>query len=138
MQFRFEDDFLENPLPLSPIRLPVTAGTFVPSTSIFEGLYGVFADSLSDGWGRLLQDRAYAKAKVEPDQITLLLRLASVGEQGMGSLTYHPVRASEAPDEWMEQTKDAVNQFSDLARPYDLAAATRQRIERTLQNQLTS
>lgn len=29
----------------------------MPKIDPFEGLFGVFADSLPDGWGRLLVDR---------------------------------------------------------------------------------
>lgn len=33
----------------------------MPKTDPFEGLFGVFADSLPDGWGRLLVDRLMRK-----------------------------------------------------------------------------
>ena len=91
--FRFDRSFLDNPLPISPIRLPVRDGTQIPNTSVFEGLFGVFADSLSDGWGRLLQDRAFTERGIPLETVTPLLRLANVGATGMGALTYHPPRS---------------------------------------------
>lgn len=42
---------------ISPIRLPLRSGVFTADTTIFDGLFGVFNDSLPDGWGRLLLDR---------------------------------------------------------------------------------
>lgn len=45
----------------------------------FEGLFGVFADSLPDGWGRLLVDRLLAKEQINPAVLISLTRLANSG-----------------------------------------------------------
>lgn len=52
--------------------------------------YWGFADSLPDHWGRLLLDRLLRAHKQNPDELTVLDRLAIVGTSGMGALTYHP------------------------------------------------
>lgn len=39
---------------------------------VFDGLYGVFNDSLPDGWGRLLLDRTVVKHGVNRRQLTVL------------------------------------------------------------------
>ena len=64
---------------------------FMPKIDPFEGLFGVFADSLPDGWGRLLVDRLMKKNGINPYDIGSLERLAIVGASGMGALTYQPV-----------------------------------------------
>ena len=46
--------------------------------------------SLPDHWGRLLLDRLLRAHKQNPDELTVLDRLAIVGTSGMGALTYHP------------------------------------------------
>lgn len=68
----------------------------------FDGLPGVFHDSLPDGWGRLILDRACAR-KYSPENLTALDRLAHVGRFGMGALIYEPDYKS-APT-----LKDALN-----------------------------
>lgn len=60
---------------------------------IFEGLFGVFNDSLPDGWGRLLLDRAVERHGVRRGEMNPLDRLAFVGRDGMGALSYEPERA---------------------------------------------
>lgn len=65
---------------------------FIPTKDYFQGLFGVFADSLPDGWGRLLLNRLLRSYKQNPDDLTVLDRLAIVGRSGMGALTYQPER----------------------------------------------
>ncbi len=89
--FRYADDFLQRGLHLSPFYLPLKPGAKRISTTIFDGLPGVFADSLPDGWGRLLLDRALVGKGKNLDEITVLDRLAYVGNNGPGALKYYPV-----------------------------------------------
>ena len=62
----------------------------MPKQEPFGGLFGVFNDSLPDGWGRLLVDRLFLSHKINPLEIDNLNRLAVVQESGMGALTYKP------------------------------------------------
>ena len=55
-----------------------------------DGLFGVFADSLPDGWGRLLVDRLMLKNHRNPYELGNLDRLSIVGKSGMGALCYEP------------------------------------------------
>jgi serine/threonine-protein kinase HipA len=50
----------------------------------------VFNDSLPDGWGRLLLDRAVERLGIARQELTPLDRLAHVGQHGMGALSYEP------------------------------------------------
>ncbi len=68
-------------------------------TDPFEGVFGVFADSLPDGWGRLLVDRLMVRNGVNPYEIGNLERLAIVGDSGMGALSYRPVVKMEKQEE---------------------------------------
>ena len=50
--------FVADPLPISPYHIKALAGLYrTGNPAAFEGLPGVFADSLPDGWGRRLVDR---------------------------------------------------------------------------------
>lgn len=88
--FEYDTRWLSEGFPVSPFSLPLEKRVFLPQIEPFEGLFGVFADSLPDGWGRLLVDRMLLKEHVNPRQVDSLNRLALVGETGMGALTYRP------------------------------------------------
>ena len=77
-------------LKISPLRLPPRPGLAEFDPGLFEGLPGVFCDSLPDGWGRLLLDRFARSRGVDPGRLTPLDRLAHVGRGGMGALVYEP------------------------------------------------
>ena len=57
--FEYEPEFLQNPLWLSPFKLPPTPGLHEHTDRRFGPLFGLFDDSLPDGWGLLLMDRFF-------------------------------------------------------------------------------
>lgn len=88
--FEYDVDFLKRNLSLSPLRLPLERGLKIFDRGLFEGLSGLFNDSLPDGWGRLLLDRSLREKGIIPSELTPLDRLAHVGTTGMGALIYEP------------------------------------------------
>ena len=62
-------------------------------------MHGVFADSLPDGWGKLLLDRYLLSKGINFRDITQLDRLGHIGEFGIGALSYEPVIENIAFDE---------------------------------------
>lgn len=88
--FEYDGTFIERGLNISPFHLPLRSGVQVGKPALFEGLPGVFNDSLPDGWGRLLLDRAVMSQGIPYQQLTPLDRLAYVGSKGMGALIYEP------------------------------------------------
>ena len=91
--FQYDDEWLENGFSISPFSLPLKKQVFVPQKDYFDGLFGVFADSLPDNWGRVLLNRLLRSHKQNPDELTVLNRLAIVGKSGMGALTYYPEKS---------------------------------------------
>ena len=89
--FEYDPSFLESGIELSPYKLPLKAGVHTCNDSLFEGLFGLFADSLPDGWGRLLLDRHFLKLAKRYDEITPLDRLSYIGNYGIGALSYEPI-----------------------------------------------
>ena len=87
--FAYSDEWLQEGFSISPFSLPLEKRVFMPKIDPFEGLFGVFADSLPDGWGRLLVDRLMRKNGLDPHTIGSLERLAIVGNTGMGDLSSH-------------------------------------------------
>lgn len=88
--FRYNADFLKSGLNISPIKLPFNNEINSAGSDPFDGLYGVFNDSLPDGWGKLLLDRTLASKGENMQNLTPLDRLAYVGDKGMGALCYRP------------------------------------------------
>lgn len=84
-------------LRISPLRLPLKPGLMTFDSMLFEGLPGVFYDSLPDGWGRLLLDRLARSKGIAPNRLTALDRLANVGHSGMGALVYEPDLSGDRP-----------------------------------------
>ena len=90
--FAYDEEWIENGFSISPFSLPLKEQVFLPVKDCFNGLFGVFADSLPDAWGQLLLNRMLRKHDHRPEQMSILDRLAIVGNSGMGALTYEPVR----------------------------------------------
>ena len=118
--FQYSEEWIENGFPISPFSLPLKEQVFVPTKDHFNGLFGVFADSLPDNWGRLLLNRLLRAHKQNPDKLTVLDRLAIVGKSGMGALTYYPEREINEKygdvdlDELAEQCQKILNtEYSD-------------------------
>jgi serine/threonine-protein kinase HipA len=98
--FEYDRAIIDRKLEISPFMLPLKTGAVSGKESPFEGLFGVFNDSLPDGWGRLLLDRAARAHGIAHQSLTPLDRLAHVGNYGMGALVYEPdyTDAPKAPD----------------------------------------
>jgi len=88
--FEYGDAFIQRGIEISPLRLPLQKGVIELPQRPFEGLAGVFSDSLPDGWGRLLFDRLLRSQGILPGDVSPLDRLAHVGLSGMGALVYEP------------------------------------------------
>ncbi len=88
--FEYASSWISEGFSISPYHLPLKAGLMQEPTRIFEGLFGVFDDSLPDGWGRLLTDRYFRKQGRTPESLSPLDRLAFVGRNAMGALVYEP------------------------------------------------
>ncbi|MDY3345665.1 type II toxin-antitoxin system HipA family toxin [Riemerella anatipestifer] len=110
--FEFDKEFQQNNLEISPLKLPLQSGVIKLPKDPFEGLAGVFNDSLPDGWGRLLFDRTLRSQGISTSEITPLDRLACVGLNGMGALVYAPDLSLNINNETIDlddlatQTKD--------------------------------
>jgi serine/threonine-protein kinase HipA len=88
--FEYTSEWVKNGFSISPFFIPLRTGTFVSKRDPFDGLFGVFEDSLPDGWGNLLIDRWLKEQGINPGSLSRLDRLALVGDSGMGALSYQP------------------------------------------------
>lgn len=90
MVFEYDPAFLADPLWFSPFKLPPQAGLIEHRDREFGPIFGLFDDSLPDGWGLLLMDRFFRQQGSALAEISVLDRLAYLGSRTMGALTYHP------------------------------------------------
>ena len=93
--FQYDAAFLNKGLELSPFKLPLKSEVVPCDDRVFDGLFGIFNDSLPDGWGRLLLDRRMRSLGIAPENLTALDRLAYVGRHGMGVLIYEPDHSAD-------------------------------------------
>lgn len=89
--FEYDSNFIQKNIDISPYILPLKRELQVCDDRIFDGLFGVFSDSLPDGWGKLLLDRHLISKGINFNDITPLDRLCYVGKYGIGALTYEPI-----------------------------------------------
>lgn len=88
--FEYDRDFLADPVWFSPFRLSPEPGLAEHRDRDVGPLFGLFDDSLPDGWGLLLIDRLLQSRGIRPAEVTALDRLAHLGTRTLGALTYHP------------------------------------------------
>lgn len=91
--FQYDENYLSRFGNLSPFTLQGDVRLQQAPKGPHQGIHGVFGDCLPDGWGLLLQDRVFRQQGILPTQITAMDRLALVGQQGMGALSFTPVSA---------------------------------------------
>ncbi len=88
--FEYDKTWLANGFSISPLELPLKPGVFIAKPQPFYGNFGIFEDSLPDGYGRYLLHKALLRKGINDSDLSSLDRLAIVGDNGMGALTYSP------------------------------------------------
>ena len=88
--FEYDAKFLERGFSISPYVLPLEKKVFVAERDPFDGNFGVFDDSLPDGWGSLLLDRFLKEQGKDLSKLTILDKLSLIGSNGRGALEYRP------------------------------------------------
>ena len=118
--FQYSEEWLEDGFSISPFSLPLKNQVFVSQKDYFDGLFGVFADSLPDNWGRLLLNRLLRAHKQNTYRLTVFDGLEIVGKSGMGAISYDPEQTLEQTngntnlDELAEQCQKILNtEYSD-------------------------
>lgn len=112
--FEYDNGFIKLGLNLSPYKLPLESGAHCDEDGVFEGLFGLFNDSLPDGWGRLLLDRQLMKKGINPGNLSPLDRLSWVGSDGMGALVYEPeISKDKVKEHDLDKIANEVNEFQE-------------------------
>lgn len=88
--FQYDRDWLRTGFSISPRQLPLKDELFIAPEEPFYGNFGIFEDSLPDGYGRYLLHRILKKQGISDSSLSPLQRLSIVGSSGMGALSYLP------------------------------------------------
>lgn len=88
--FQYDKEWLASGFSLSPLELPLKPDLFIARPEPFWGNFGIFEDSLPDGYGRYLLNRLLRRQGIDDASLTPIQRLSIVGTSGMGALSYVP------------------------------------------------
>ena len=91
--FQYDDEWIKKGFSISPLSLPLDDKVYISKKELFNGLYGVFWDSLPDGWGELLMNRILTKNGINPNKLSILTKLSLINKNGLGGLTYEPTQS---------------------------------------------
>lgn len=116
--FEYDPAYLTSGYSISPFNLPLKPEVFIAKRTPFNGGFGVFDDSLPDGWGNLILDRYLRSKGVDPAKLTILQRLALIGNTGRGALEYRPDYSESAKDEIIDFNKVASEAEKMLTSDY--------------------
>ena len=97
--FEYDKTWLLDGFSISPLELPLKNGLFTAKRNPFGGNFGVFEDSLPDGYGRYLMHKTLLRQGINDFNLSVLDRLSLVGKNGMGALTYEPTTTIENDEE---------------------------------------
>ena len=103
--FEYDAEYLKTGQSISPYYLPLQLGLIIAKRDPFNGNFGVFDDSLPDGWGNLLLDRFLQEKGINPYKLTVLQRLSLIGSTGRGALEYRPNKSIAIDNELLDFDK---------------------------------
>lgn len=107
--FEYNRIWVQKKKELSPFYLPLSVGTLVqenPDPS-FQGLHGLFWDSLPDIWGKTVLQERLRNQGIDLEQLPSLLQLSYLGNRTMGALTYFP--DADSKQETLAVSLEAIN-----------------------------
>mgnify|MGYP004443640835 FL=1 len=102
LAFEYSPQWIAEGFSISPLELPLKGGLFLAKPTPFYGNFGIFEDSLPDGYGRYLLHKVLLQRGIDDFNLSAIERLSLVGRGGMGALTYEP----ETPIEKGEDIAD--------------------------------
>ena len=117
--FQYDREWLRDGFSISPLYLPLKDELFIAEQTPFAGNFGIFDDSIPDGYGRYLIHRVLKRKGLDSLILSPVQYLSIVGESGMGALCYVPEtfvgEQKELPqlDELQRMAFDVLSEKSD-------------------------
>jgi len=91
--FEYDERFKAGGLEISPIKLSLAQTRLYVNEEerdYFQGLPGVFHDSLPDRFGTKVIERYFESRQIPPHELNVLKKLMFVGNKSMGAISYEP------------------------------------------------
>jgi len=91
--FEYDAAFKESALEISPLKLPLLATQLYTNSddlAYYNGLAGVFHDSLPDRFGTKVIERYFEAKGIASHDLNVIQKLMFVGNKGMGAIHYEP------------------------------------------------
>ena len=89
--FEYTQEFINSGLEISPLKLPLTTRLYTNRDDAhYQTLAGVFHDSLPDKFGTAVIEKYYSIKGIKANELSILQKLAFVGDRAMGALEYKP------------------------------------------------
>ena len=91
--FEYDKAFKTSGLEISPLKLPLSLNGAYSNNDdrYFEGLAGVFHDTLPDKFGTKVIERYFESKNIPPHQLNVIQKLMFVGDKSIGAITYKPI-----------------------------------------------
>ena len=93
LYFEYDGAFRTSGLEISPLKLPLSLGGVYTNNDerYFEGLAGVFHDTLPDKFGTKVIERYFESKNVPSSELNIIQKLMFVGDKSIGAITYKPI-----------------------------------------------
>ena len=88
--FQYDSAWLRDGFSISPVYLPLRDELFIAEQTPFAGNFGIFDDSIPDGYGRYLIHKILKHKGIDSLKLSPVQYLSIVGNSGMGALCYVP------------------------------------------------
>ena len=90
--FEYDKEFKNSKLEISPLKLPLSLeGVYTNNDEhYFEGLAGVFHDSLPDKFGTKVIERYFESKNIPSYELNVVQKLMFVGDKSIGAISYKP------------------------------------------------
>jgi serine/threonine-protein kinase HipA len=115
--FEYDEAFKHSGLEISPVKLPLSGTRLYlneEERDYFQGLPGVFHDSLPDKFGTKIIERYFESKQIPSHELNVLQKLMFVGNKSMGAISYEPSERLMERHE-MQELID-IERFSQHAR----------------------
>jgi len=91
--FEYDKVFQTSTLEISPLKLPLSLkGVYTNNDDkYFEGLPGVFHDTLPDKFGTKVIERYFESKNIPPHELNVIQKLMFIGDKSIGAITYKPI-----------------------------------------------
>ena len=114
--FEYDEKFKASGLEISPLKLPLSSTGLYTNRddTYFDGLAGVFHDSLPDKFGTKVIERYYESKGIPAQELNILQKLMFVGNKAMGAISYLPAEHTFDDTETIEALE--ISQFYESAK----------------------